>query len=87
MKYSLDQWLLYLTQNKKCLDNILFEWLKSKASSGTIEFEVSKILQIGPEEIRFRDKRNSAIKILLEKKLIKYKDNNKKIIVLVDASE
>ncbi|WP_445345110.1 DUF3987 domain-containing protein [Acinetobacter bohemicus] len=87
MKYSLDQWLLYLTQNKKCLDNILFKWLKSKESSGTTEFEVSKILQIGPEEIRFRDKRNSAIKILLEKKLIKYKDNNKKIIVLADASE
>lgn len=87
MKYSLDQWLLYLTQNKKNLDDILFEWLKSKASVGITEFEVSKLLQNAPEEIRKSDKRNAAIKVLLEKNLIKYKDDKKKFIELVGSTK
>ncbi|MEG0482240.1 MAG: DUF3987 domain-containing protein [Acinetobacter sp.] len=87
MKYSLDQWLLYLTQNKKCLGNILFEWLKDKASDSVTEFEVSKLLQNGPENIRKGVKRDAAIKILLEKNLIKYTNNKKKFIELAGASE
>lgn len=87
VKYSLDQWLLYLTQNKKSLDTILLEWMRAKVQSGTTQFKVSTLNQYGPEQIRTCEIRKLAVKILLEKNLIKYTDDKEKFVELVGSTK
>lgn len=61
--------------------------MRAKVQSGTTQFKVSTLNQYGPEQIRTCEIRKLAVKILLEKNLIKYTDDKEKFVELVGSTK